>query len=130
VLVLDASAALQAALSAKGFDLLRGETLVAPPLLRSEAVSALHEMAWRGEISAALARRTLDRLLVAPITRKRPRRLAREAWKVADALGWAKTYDAEYVALARLLDCRLLTIDARLKRGAGRMAEIVGPADL
>ena len=130
MLVLDASAALQAALAEKGFDLLRGESLVAPPLLRSEAVSALHEMAWRGEISAALAVRTLERLLDAPIERRRPRRLAREAWKVADTLGWAKTYDAEYVALARILRCRLLTIDARLKRGASRLVEIVGPADL
>ena len=52
------------------------------------------------------------------------------AWEVADALGWAKTYDAEYVALAQHLDCPLLTIDARLARGAGRVVSIVGPADL
>ena len=31
-------------------------------------------------------------------------------------MGWAQTYDAEYLALARLLRCRLLTTDAKLKR--------------
>ena len=66
----------------------------------------------------------------APIRRRRPPRLHREAWKVADELGWAKTYDAEYVALARILRCPLLTIDARLKRGASRLVRVVGPADL
>ena len=130
MLVLDASVAVHASLTAAGFDLFRGEELVAPPLLRSEAVSALHELAWRGEVPAPDARIALDRILGAPIRRRRPKRLAREAWKVADTLGWAKTYDAEYVALARILKCRLLTIDARLKRGASRLVEILGPADL
>jgi len=41
--------------------------------------------------------------------------LIEEAWRVADRLGWAKTYDAEYLALARVLKCRLLTSDAKLK---------------
>jgi len=34
------------------------------------------------------------------------------------------------VALARLLGCRLLTLDARLQRTASRVIEVVGPADL
>ncbi|MGH2992705.1 MAG: hypothetical protein ACRDL1_04125 [Solirubrobacterales bacterium] len=38
--------------------------------------------------------------------------------------------DAGYVALARRLECPLLTIDARLKRGAERIVEIVGPTEL
>jgi predicted nucleic acid-binding protein len=71
-----------------------------------------------------------DRLLAAPITPHAPPELHREAWRVAEALGWAKTYDAEYIALARVLGCRLLTVDKRLQRGAGRLDTIVGPADL
>lgn len=70
------------------------------------------------------------RLLSAPVTRREPRRLRREAWLIADNLGWAKIYDAEYVALARILDCRLFTVDDRLRRGAARIVEIVGPRDL
>lgn len=57
-------------------------------------------------------------------------RLGDEAWRVADQLGWAKTYDAEYVALARLLECRLVTLDGRLRRSAGRVAHVVGPTEL
>jgi len=61
---------------------------------------------------------------------RRPGRLAEEAWRVADELGWAKTYDAEYLALARLLRCRLLTLDGRLRRRAASLVEIVGPTEL
>jgi predicted nucleic acid-binding protein len=56
--------------------------------------------------------------------------LAGEAWRIADSLGWAKTYDAEYCALASLLDCRLVTVDGRLRRGADRLGFVVGPAEL
>jgi predicted nucleic acid-binding protein len=35
--------------------------------------------------------------------------------------GGARTYDAEYVALARILGCRLVTVDGRLRRGADRL---------
>jgi len=71
----------------------------------------------------------MQSLVEAPLT-IRPLETPMLAWAVADELGWAKTYDAEYVALARALGCRLVTVDARLKRGAGRLIEIVGPADL
>ncbi len=130
MLVIDASAAVQAALSPDGFAVLRTEELVAPSLLWSEGLSVLHELGWRGAISRALARDALGRFVSAPIAARRPPRLAEEAWRVADELGWAKTYDAEYLALARLLRCRLLTVDDRLRRRASAIAEIVGPTDL
>jgi predicted nucleic acid-binding protein len=49
---------------------------------------------------------------------------------VADELGWAKTYDAEYVALAGLLGCRLVTLDRRLRRGADQLGFVVSPDEL
>lgn len=72
----------------------------------------------------------LDRLGSAPIRLTDPRGLAREAWRVAEEFGWKKTYDAEYVALARLLDCRLLTLDGRLRRGTTRLGYVIAPSDL
>jgi len=120
----------QACLDAGAFGPLEGHALVGPHLLASEALSALHEAATRGEISKDLARAASERLQVAPIDLVRPDGLAAGAWEVADALGWAKTYDAEYVALARLLGCPLLTVDARLAHGAGHLVRIIGPADL
>ncbi len=130
MLVVDASVAVEASLAEDGFDLLRGQRLVAPPLLWSEVPSVLHEMRWRGEVTDALATLARDRLDHVAIQRRRPASLLSEAWRVADDLGWAKTCDAEYVALARLLDCPLLTLDARLQRCASRLVRILAPGDL
>jgi predicted nucleic acid-binding protein len=96
----------------------------------SEASSVLHELRWRRDISSELAAVALDRLGSAEISPRRPKGLAAEAWNVADRLGWAKTYDAEYVAVARLLRCRLLTTDAKVKAGASGLLEVIGPGDL
>jgi predicted nucleic acid-binding protein len=48
----------------------------------------------------------------------------------ADELGWAKTYDATYLALAHILGCRLLTVDGRLYRGAKRLGFVITPDEL
>ena len=90
--------------------------LLAPTLLRSQTLSALHEAVQRGELPADVAR---DRL--ADIGRMRIRLLGdavlrRNAWEVADRLGWASTYDAEYVALTRLQADAFVTQDADLAR--------------
>ncbi len=42
--------------------------------------------------------------------------LRRRAWDVADRLGWASTYDAEYVALTQLQAVALVTLDPELAR--------------
>ena len=129
-LVVDANVVVQAALESAGLGRIAAYELIAPPIMPSEAVSTLHEMRFRREISAELARIALDRLAGFAYEVRRPPELAPVAWRIADSLGWAKTYDAEYVALAQLVECRLVTLDARLARGAGRLVEVVGPADL
>jgi predicted nucleic acid-binding protein len=45
-------------------------------------------------------------------------------------MGWAKTHDAEYLALAQLLGCRFVTLDARLHQGAARLGFVVSPTAL
>jgi predicted nucleic acid-binding protein len=117
-------------LAAEGFDLFGDEQLVAPALLWPEASSVIHELRWRREISDELASTAFGVLLTAPVSLRAPRRLRREVWRVADDLGWAKTYDAEYVALARIRGCRLFTVDERLRRGAAPIVAIIGPGDL
>ena len=128
-IVIDASAALFASSAPEGFSALSTYDLVAPPLLWSEATAALRQRAFRNEVSPDLAEKTLSTLLESRIERAIPSELYREAYSLAASLGWAKSYDAEYVALARLLDCPLLTADARLRRGAARLIKAMAPED-
>ena len=120
MLVLDANVLLTAAASQRGLDLLDDE-LVGPPLLWSEARSALHVSVWRGIISRELARHTLSVIESNKVRERRHRNLRIESWAIADELGWAKTYDAEYLALARLLRSPLATLDRRLQQAASQV---------
>ena len=115
MIVVDASFAIEASL-AGALDRLRGRDAIAPALMWSESASVLHEMQWRRAISAELASAALGSLRSGPIKLRGPARLLASAWEVASRLGWAKTYDAEYVALAKLSNCPLLTVDAKLAR--------------
>ena len=129
MLVIDATVALAAAGADNGLDYFEDE-LVAPPLMWSESRSVLHELARRGEIDPEDAVTTRRRLERSRIRRQAPAKLGAEAWDIANQLGWAKTCDAEYVALAGLLGCRLVTLDARLRRGAARLGYVIGPDEL
>jgi predicted nucleic acid-binding protein len=130
VLVVDAAVVVTAGLSEAGFEPLAKEELVAPHLMWSEVSSVLHELKWRKEIPDELAAIAMERLAAADISPRRPKGLSAEAWRIADRLGWAKTYDSEYLALARLLKCRLLTTDAKLKASGSRVTTVIGPAEL
>lgn len=129
-LVVDASVTVAASAAEDGLKALGAEDLVAPPLMWSEARSTLHHQVWRGLLSVADGEVMRHRLERSPVSRRSPTRLGEEAWQVADDLGWARTYAAEYVALARLLGCRLVTIDSRLRRGTDRLSFVVLPTEL
>jgi predicted nucleic acid-binding protein len=129
-LVLDASFVVDALLQRVDLPPLPDAPLLAPPLMWSEARSSLHEVCWREGLPTDVAENMRKRLGHAPIERSEPAGLDAKAWRIADDLGWAKTYDAEYVALASLLGCRLVTVDARLRRGADRLGFVVGPTEL
>lgn len=130
MLVIDASTAIDLCLAPDGFSALSDKDLIAPPLILSETLSALHEMRWRGSLPEDMVTLGLERRREMPVRIIESKRLHEEAWKIADDFGWAKTYDAEYVALAKLSECRLMTVDARLRRGANRLGFVVTPAEL
>ncbi|HYB22854.1 MAG TPA: type II toxin-antitoxin system VapC family toxin, partial [Solirubrobacteraceae bacterium] len=142
MLVADASLVVELALDRLGEQagILFGDEqeLAAPCLLWSEVPSVINEMAFRGEISRALATRAIERFVAGKlqVSERRHPELTMTAVAIAEQLGWAKTYDAEYLALARLLDTRVVTLDLRLRRGAERLGlvvtpdELTGPADV
>ena len=128
--VVDAGVLIEIALAGGELGPLTGHDLVAPPLALSEVTSTISKMAWRGELPRDRVPAALAYLRATPLTISRPDDLSERAWNVASSLGWARTYDAEYVALAQLLDAPLLTLDVRLARGVERLIRIVAPADL
>src|SRR5437899_5557359 len=130
MLAVDASVAALACLRPDGFAIFGGQELIAPALLRSEVSSALHEAKWRREIDGQAADAAIQRLLEAPIELQHDEDLADQAWRLADQLGMAKTYDAEYLALAMRRRCRLVTADARLRRQAANLVVVIGPTEL
>src|SRR5690349_10719038 len=128
MLVVDASVAVAASHSPIGLSRLKAH-LVAPYLLQAEAGSVLHE-SGAGRSRPSAGRRCC-----------RASRQARWSWSRQMACwkkpgrsptSWAgqKTYDAHYVALARLLRCRLVTIDERLLRGIAGLEIAVRPREI
>lgn len=127
--VVDASVAVASLVEEGGLARL-GDDLIAPPLMWSEARAALRLQVWQGRVPVQDAEVMVDRLERLEVARRAPARLGREAWAVARELGWARTYDAEYVALARLTGRRVVTLDGRLQRGADRLGLVVGLDEL
>ncbi len=116
--VLDASAVLH--LASARIEVRGAHKLLAPTLLRSQTLSALHEAVQRGEIPADVARQRLTRIGRMPIRRLGDAVLRRRAWELADQLGWASTYNAEYVALTQLQADAFVTLDTKLARSVKR----------
>ena len=97
--------------------------LVAPMLVRSQALSALYEAARRGEISAAEGIERVTRVNSLKVRFLGDKVLHRTAWRVADQLGWETTYDAEYVALTQLQADIFVTSDRDLARAVSGLVK-------
>jgi predicted nucleic acid-binding protein len=103
-------------LTSEEFEVPAEHELLAPTLLRSQTLSSLHEAVQRGEIPADVARDRLTRVGRMPIRLLGDAVLRRRAWDLAEQLGWAETYEAEYVALTQLQADAFVTLDAELAR--------------
>ena len=89
---------------------------LAPTLLRSQALSLMHEAVHRGELSPAVARARLAGVGKLPIRLLGDAVLRKVAWEMADRLGTASTYEAEYLAITKLQGDAFVTLDADLAR--------------
>jgi predicted nucleic acid-binding protein len=90
--------------------------LLAPTLLRSQMLSTLHEAVHAGKLNPDVARERLRRVGRMTIRLLGDAVLRRRAWEIADDLGWAETYTAEYIALTQLQGDAFVTLDAKLAR--------------
>lgn len=129
-LVVDSSAVVGALATERGFEVFGERKLFAPRLMWSEVSAVVHAMVWREAISREAGETVLERLITCPIAIGDPPGLIASSWRFADQLGWARTYDAEYLALAMHLNCKVVTIDLRLRRGAERTGLVVTPQEI
>ena len=98
-------------------------TLLAPTLLRSQLLSALHEAVHGGGLPVETAQRRLAWINKQPLRLLGDAVLRRRAWELADRLGWPSTYDAEYFALTQLQADAFITLDRTLERAARGVVE-------
>jgi predicted nucleic acid-binding protein len=104
--------------------------LLAPTLLRSQVLSQLFSDVQRGLLTRKEANRRLDYLRGLQIRLLGDRVLQQLAWKLADQLGWADTFVAEYLALTRLQADALVTRDVNLIRVAKNVVAVAAINDL
>jgi hypothetical protein len=75
----------------------------------------------RGDVPPDVALDRLARIRALPIRLLGDAVLRRRAWDLAEQLGWAETYDAEYVALTQLQADAFVTLDTDAPGGRDRL---------
>lgn len=96
--------------------------LVAPNLVRSQALSLLLAAVRHGDITEEVALERHERFTEMKMRLLGDRVSRRTAWKIAQQHGWDTTLDAEYLAVTKLQADALVTIDPGM---AARAANIV-----
>jgi predicted nucleic acid-binding protein len=117
VIVVDASAAIAGLLNAgSARRQLADDQLHLPHLIDSEIASGIRRRVLAGEIAESAGWAALDTWRHLGATRYAVHVLIARIWQLRANVS---AYDAGYVALAELLDCALVTADARLSRAPG-----------
>jgi predicted nucleic acid-binding protein len=88
--------------------------LVAPTMIRSQALALLLEAVRTDEMSETEALGLHERLTELKMRLLGDRVSRRTAWKIAREHGWATTFDAEYLAVCGLQADALVTVDETL----------------
>ncbi len=101
--------------------------IVAPNVIRSQALSLLFEAVRNGELTEDLALQHHQRLSELKMRLLGDRVSRRTAWRIAREQDWETTYDAEYLAVTELQADALITIDPAMARKA---RNVVPLADL
>jgi len=88
--------------------------IVAPNVIRSQALSLLFEAVRKGDLTEDLALLHHQRLTELKIRLLGDRVSRRTAWRIAREQGWETTYDAEYLAVTELQADALVTVNPAL----------------
>lgn len=104
--------------------------LVAPNLIRSQALALLLTAVRNGELSERDALQRHERLTELKMRLLGDRVSRRTAWKIARDRGWDTTFDAEYLAVCTLQADALVTIDPDLAERATGIVPVASLADL
>ena len=88
--------------------------IIAPNLIRSQALSLLFEAVRHGDLTEEVALQHHERFTELKMRLLGDRVSRRTAWKIAHEHGWETTYDAEYLAATRLQADALVTLDPEL----------------
>lgn len=92
--------------------------IVAPSLIRSQALSLLLTSVRRGDLTDDQALRRHERLTELKMRLLGDRVSRRTAWKIARQQDWDTIYHAEYIAVSRLQADALVTIDPTMSAKA------------
>lgn len=94
--------------------------LVAPNLIRTQAMTLLLQAVARGELPERTALQYHERLTGTRMRLLGDRGSRGTAWRIAREKGWTTLYDAEYLAVTRLQADALITVDpAMAAKAAG-----------
>ena len=108
----------------EGIEVAAGHELVAPTLIRSQVLSSLHESVALGDLTAKAGLAQLQAAWRVPVRLLGDAVLRRRAWDLATTLGWAGTYEAEYLALTQLQGDAFVTLDKELARAAAGVVTV------
>ena len=104
--------------------------LVAPNLVRSQALSLLLAAVRRGAITEEVALEQHERFTELKMRLLGDRVSRRTAWRIAQEQGWDATFDAEYLAVTKLQADALVTIDQALAAKAAGIVPVAPVAAL
>lgn len=104
--------------------------IVAPSLIRSQALSLLLEAVVHGDLTEGVALQHHERLTELKMRLLGDRVSRRAAWKIAREQGWQTTYDAEYLAVTKLQADALVTLNPALATKAKDLVPLAQIASL
>jgi hypothetical protein len=98
--------------------------LVAPSVLRSQALRLVYRSYRQDELSSAEAKSILDGVTTMDIRLLGDRVSRGRAWRLAEDNGWDDTIAAEYISVAQLQADVLVALDPDVLRVAAGLVEI------